>query len=148
MHRRNTIFTIGHSVHPIDEFIAIARSFGIEVLADVRSYPVSHRQPQFNGERLAGSLAEHAIIYIHLPALGGRREPLSYEEHMKSKEFEEGILHLESLAREEPVVYMCAEADWRHCHRSLISDHLASRGWDVIHIQGIGKSEMHPAKLF
>jgi uncharacterized protein (DUF488 family) len=29
---------------------------------------------------------------------------------------------------------MCAEADWRRCHRRLISDALLARGWRVLHI--------------
>jgi uncharacterized protein (DUF488 family) len=146
--KEHKIYSVGHSVHPIHEFTKILHSAGIELVADVRSYPVSHRHPQFNLEPLSGSLAASGIIYMHLPALGGRREPLSYLEHMKSKEFAEGILHLETLARDARTAYMCAEADWRHCHRSLISDHLASRGWEVIHILGIGEIETHPATLF
>jgi len=40
--------------------------------------------------------------------------------------------------------YMCSEAVWWRCHRGLMSDYLKIRGWKVIHIMGVGKSEEHP----
>ena len=34
-----TIFTIGHSTHPFDEFLDILKVFYIEMVADVRTIP-------------------------------------------------------------------------------------------------------------
>jgi uncharacterized protein (DUF488 family) len=138
-----TIFTIGHSTRSIGEFLATFHSFDIEMLADIRSFPISKRYPQFNKLALEQSLSDSEIKYIHLRALGGRREPLTYTEHMEANEFKQGIIDLEALASTHRVVYMCSEADWRRCHRSLVSDHLKLRGWDVIHIVGESKSEEH-----
>jgi len=41
------IYTIGHSTHSIDEFIAMLQSFSIKVVADIRNYPGSKRYPHF-----------------------------------------------------------------------------------------------------
>ena len=39
--------------------------------------------------------------------------------------------------------FMCAEAIWWRCHRSMVSDYLKAKGWDVRHIMSIGKSQVH-----
>ena len=52
-----TLYTIGHSNHPIESFIALLTSNGITAIADVRSRPYSRRHPQFNKDRLAASRA-------------------------------------------------------------------------------------------
>jgi uncharacterized protein (DUF488 family) len=127
---------------------------GIELLADIRSYPGSRWCPQFNEKALQLSLAENAIDYLHMPGLGGRRKLKDaaatkhgtfdrYLEHMQSAEFLNAIEELESRALKKPTAYMCAEADWRKCHRSLVSDHLFGRGWKIIHLLKPGESEAH-----
>jgi uncharacterized protein (DUF488 family) len=60
-----------------------------------------------------------------------------------SKGFAAGIAELESLARERRAAVMCAEADWRSCHRRLVSDALLQRGWRVLHITPEGLLEKH-----
>lgn len=65
------LWTIGQSTRPIEELIEALRSFEIQLLADVRSYPGSKRYPQFNKENLKASLTEAAIDYQHFPELGG-----------------------------------------------------------------------------
>src|SRR3546814_10258985 len=42
-------------------------------VADVRAFPRSRTNPQFNGDTLPASLTEAGIDYVHLPSLGGRR---------------------------------------------------------------------------
>ncbi len=69
------IFTIGHSTHPIDEFIRILQAHGIRQLVDVRTIPRSRRNPQFNRENLPDSLQTAGIVYQHMPGLGGLRHP-------------------------------------------------------------------------
>jgi uncharacterized protein (DUF488 family) len=72
----NIIWTIGHSTHPLEEFVAILQSFEIEMLVDIRNYPGSRRYPHFNKEALEISLPANNIQYLHLKALGGRRKPV------------------------------------------------------------------------
>ena len=63
-----TMWTIGHSTRPIDGFLALLRREQIERLVDVRAFPGSRRQPQFNREALAQSLADAGVEYVHRPA--------------------------------------------------------------------------------
>jgi len=153
-----TIYTIGHSTHPIDEFIAMLQSFSITLVADIRNYPGSRRYPQFNQDALENSLTQERIGYIHLKELGGRRKPVpdsvntnwrneafrGYADYMQTEEFRHAIATLESIASKDCVAYMCSEAVWWSCHRALVSDYLKVKGWNVMHIMGIGKSQQHP----
>ena len=153
-----SVLTIGHSTRSLDEFIEILKSFQIEILVDVRSFPGSRRYPHFNREALQGPLGASGIDYIHLPELGGRRRPLpdslnmawrnksfrGYADYMETDEFRDGIDQLLSLASNRRTVIMCSEAVWWRCHRSMISDYLKAKGVDVIHILAAGKSEAHP----
>lgn len=155
---QNTIYTIGHSTHTIEKFIAMLTSFGIELLADIRTFPMSRRFPHFNSDRLNASLKEAGIAYEHFPDLGGRRKPLpdspnkvwrvegfrGYADYMATPAFEAAAQRLESVARSTTVCYMCSEAVWWSCHRSMLSDYYKSRGWTVLHIMGEHKSEEHP----
>jgi uncharacterized protein (DUF488 family) len=160
-----TIWTIGHSTRTIDEFIDILKSFNIERIADIRSFPGSARYPHFNKEALEVSLPANNIRYTHMRELGGRRKPRpdsintawrnaafkGYADYMETDAFKKTIVELEQLACKERVAYMCSEAVWWRCHRSLVSDYLKAKGWDVMHIMGIGKCEEHrytsPAKI-
>jgi uncharacterized protein (DUF488 family) len=156
--KSKTIWTIGHSTRPLEEFIAMLHSFKIEAVADIRSYPGSRKFPQFNKEALEISLPENKIQYIHLKDLGGRRKvnPESkntawrhlafrgYADYMETEDFKKGIEELEELAVKKRTAYMCSEAVWWRCHRSMVSDYLKASGWKVMHIMGIGKEEEHP----
>jgi hypothetical protein len=45
---RLTIFTIGHSTRPIDEFLRLLKAHGVQRVVDVRTIPRSRHNPQFN----------------------------------------------------------------------------------------------------
>jgi uncharacterized protein (DUF488 family) len=49
-----------------------------------------------------------------------------------------------NIASEKRTAYMCSEAVWWRCHRSMVSDYLKLKGWKVMHIMAVGKSEEHP----
>lgn len=66
-------YTIGHSDHPIADFIALLKKHAITCLCDIRSTPYSKRHPQYNAEPLKRELEKHAIRYLYLgKELGGR----------------------------------------------------------------------------
>ena len=160
-----TIWTIGHSTRTLEEFTAMLHSFSIELVADVRSYPGSRKFPQFNKEALEISLPESNIQYIHLKNLGGRRKvsPDSkntgwkhaafrgYADYMETSAFRDGIEELAKSALKKRTAFMCSEALWWRCHRSMISDYLKLQGWKVMHIMGTGKADEHsytaPARI-
>src|SRR5258708_5379694 len=75
------VFTIGHSIHPQERFIALLRLHGITALCDVRSKPYSRMNPQFNRDELEKVLLEQGIAYRFLgKELGARSDdPLCYE---------------------------------------------------------------------
>jgi uncharacterized protein (DUF488 family) len=63
---------------------------------------------------------------------------------MESDVFKAGIAELVELANNSPTAFMCAESLWWKCHRSLIADYLKAKGYEVIHIMSVDKSEVHP----
>jgi uncharacterized protein (DUF488 family) len=152
------IWTIGHSTRTLEEFVKLLHSFEIEMVADIRSFPGSRKFPHFNKEALEISLPANGIEYVHLKKLGGRRKGnrdskntswrhiafRSYADYMETADFEEGIKELEEIAAIKRVAYMCSEAVWWRCHRSMVSDYLKNRGWKVWHIMGVKKEEEHP----
>ena len=156
--QNKTIWTIGHSTRTLDEFIAMLKSFQIELIADIRSFPGSSRYPHFNKEALEVSLPENNMKYIHLRELGGRRKALSdssntgwrhnafkgYADYMETAAFKDGIKELKKIALKQRTAYMCSEAVWWRCHRSLVSDYLKVNDWTVMHIMGIRKGKEHP----
>ena len=153
-----TIWTIGHSTRPLEEFVAMLDSFNIKLIADIRSYPGSRKFPQFNKEALEVSLPQNNIQYVHIKELGGRRKAnpdskntawrhvafRSYADYMETDTFKEGIKELEQIAVKQRTAYMCSEAVWWRCHRSMVSDYLKLRGWKVMHIMGMEKATEHP----
>ncbi len=140
------VFTIGHSNHPIATFIALLRTYRIEALADVRSFPGSRRNPQFNQAALRDALNRAGISYHHMVTLGGKRESsgaaaaakshpfAAYIEYTKTERFQISLKDLEDLTLDSRVAVMCAEAQWTHCHRSIIADEMTSHGFIVTHI--------------
>ena len=152
-----TIWTVGHSVRPLDEFLAVLAAYDIELVADVRRFPGSRRLPQYAAPALEASLAEHGIGYCWLPTLGGRRRPnpdspndawrhpafRGYADHVASEEFAEGLFELLMLAGGLRTAIMCAEVLWWRCHRRLIADVLVSLGAEVVHIRDARIAEPH-----
>jgi uncharacterized protein (DUF488 family) len=160
-----TLWTVGHSTRSLEEFLAVLRAFGIELIIDVRRFPGSRRLPQFGAESLEGGLRAAGIGYSWIPALGGRRRPdpestntgwrhpafRGYADHVASEEFAGGLFELLMLANGMRSAIMCAEVLWWRCHRRLISDVLVSLDYSVIHIRDETHSEPHalasPARL-
>jgi uncharacterized protein (DUF488 family) len=155
-------YSIGHSTHAIDAFLALLTGAGVRAVADVRRFPGSRRHPQFGRDALAASLAQAGIAYRHEEALGGRRagDPSAgpspntawrvaafraYADYMATPPFRAAIDRLMADAAERRTTVMCAEAvPWR-CHRRLITDALLARGVPVLDI--IGPGGARPAVL-
>jgi len=148
-----TVYSIGHSTRPLDEFLGLLRAHGVTHLVDARTVPRSRRNPQYNREALPEALRPAGIGYAHVPGLGGLRRPRrdsvntawrnagfrGYADYMQTPEFAESLEALIALAAREHVAVMCAEAvPWR-CHRSLIADALTVRQVSVEHILDGGR---------
>ncbi len=144
------IFSIGHSNRTASGLLDALLAFKIEALADVRSLPRSKANPQFNAGALEKVLPQVGIEYAFMgQGLGGFRKGPSegslnrgwreagfrrYADYALTEAFSQALSALESLGREKLTVFMCAELIFTRCHRRIISDHLAARGWDVVHI--------------
>lgn len=136
------IHTIGHSSRTQNEFLEVLKSYGIELLFDVRSFPRSKRHPWFNRENLVELLEHNGIGYQWMKGLGGFRKT-GYETYTASNEFRRALSSLTHIAVKRSSAIMCSEIEWRSCHRRFIASQLTNMGWKVIHIYDIDSSEPH-----
>jgi uncharacterized protein (DUF488 family) len=157
------IFTIGHSNRSLEEFLALLRAYGIRCLVDVRRFPHSRRNPQFNCHPLP-LLRPPRGFFSAPPAAGGGGPPprpdspntgwvnagfRGFADYMQTPVFTAALEELLQVARHEgPLALLCAEAvPWR-CHRSLIADALAARGISVWHILSPTRLQPHQLTVF
>ena len=152
-----TLWTVGHSTRPWDDFVALLREASIACVVDVRRFAGSRRNPQFSPDAMQPALRDAGIDYWPVPAFGGRRTPRpdspngawrvaafrGYADHMASAEFVDAREQLMQRARDERCAVMCAEAVWWRCHRRLIADDFTARDWHVVHLMTPGRSETH-----
>ncbi|HEY5329402.1 MAG TPA: DUF488 domain-containing protein [Acidobacteriaceae bacterium] len=142
-------FTIGHSSHPTERFVALLRQHSIDVVVDTRSAPYSRFTPQFDREGLKETLTATGLRYLWMgDVVGGRpREESCYDGEgrvlysrvAEQAEFKEAVVRLERGAQEFRVALLCSEEDPAHCHRRLlISRVLMERGATIAHIRGDG----------
>jgi uncharacterized protein (DUF488 family) len=159
---KDAIFTVGHSTLPLEEFIALLDTYGIETLANIRTMPRSRHNPQFNGDTLGTALRPSKINYVPLRALGGLRHARKdspnggwrhtsfrgYADYMQTEEFRRGLEKLIALSRKKRTAIMCAEAvPWR-CHRSLVADALSVRNIPVVEILSANSYRDHKLTAF
>ena len=135
------VFTIGHGARPAEELVTCLREAGAETLIDVRRFPGSRRNPQFNQTALAESLATAGIAYQSC----GRAWRAAIERSQSEERFpcirvaafrsyaarmgtESWQAALEDALAEPAPCFMCAETPWWRCHRRLIAELLTARG--------------------
>lgn len=151
------VFTIGHSTHPIERFIALVKLHGINALCDVRSGPYSRMNPQFNRESLQNALGSAGVDYVFLGReLGARSEDAScyvdgrvqYDLLARTDIFRKGLERVRVGVKRYQVALMCAEKDPLECHRTLlVSRYLDSSQLLVQHILEEGTLESHSEAL-
>ncbi len=153
-----TVWSVGHSTHPIEGLLELLQGAGVRRLVDVRTAPGSHRNPQFSREALAASLEGAGIAYEWWgEQLGGwrRARPDSrhtairsssfrgYADHMESEGFRAALDRLLGSADAATTAVMCAEALWWRCHRSMLADAIVARGHEVRHVMPDGSEAPH-----
>jgi uncharacterized protein (DUF488 family) len=139
-------YTVGHGTKTTEDFLEMLRRARIQTLVDVRRYPGSRRNPQFNRSALGETLAAEGIAYRHAEALGGRLSGIpgeerfdcirtaafrSYAANMGTPEWQEA---LDAALSEPAPCFLCAETVWWRCHRKLIAELLVARGHRVHHL--------------
>ena len=152
------LYTIGHSTRTLEELIETLQAHSIEMLLDIRAFPMSRRLPYFNRESLEKALPQAGIRYAWMKALGGYRKKIladspnlglrnhsfrNYADYMLSEPFQAAMAELSKLAEHSRTAYMCAERVYFHCHRMLVSDWLVAHGNEVLHIDGPGPAKPH-----
>lgn len=140
------IFTVGHSTHTLENFLALLQSQSINCVVDVRSVAASKFNPQFNKDEISCFLKENRIVYMHLPKSFGARhnDPALLDEEGKvdfrkvieTDNFLTGVSRLEvGISKGFVIALMCSESEPFDCHRfSMISYALEMRGIKVDHI--------------
>lgn len=151
------MFTIGHSILPIDVFLHALQENGVDLLVDVRTIPRSRHNPQFGTEELAASVQTLDIAYRWMQNLGGlrhsRKDSINkgwrntsfrgYADYMQTEEFAKALRELMELDGKTTAAIMCSEAvPWR-CHRSLIGDALLVHKHQVEDIFVSPKGQTH-----
>jgi uncharacterized protein (DUF488 family) len=148
-----SIFTIGHSRHPLDKFLGLLQQHRIELLVDARSQPVSRFSPHFSRNALSRAVEAEAMRYLYLgDALGGRPKSracyaadgtVDYDRVEQQDFYVRGIDQLVHDSTSTRACVLCAEEDPTRCHRRLlISRTLNRRGFEVRHIRGTGAIEL------
>jgi len=151
------ILTVGHSTHPLEEFLTLLTEVDVGAIIDVRRLPGSNRYPWFDQDPLSASLDSHGIRYAHIAELTGRR-PIqrdvsdevnalwrnrsfhNYADYAMGSDFADGLDQLvEQCDAQHPPAVMCSEAVWWRCHRRIIADHLLARGISVGHLMPDGR---------
>lgn len=131
-----TVYTIGYEGTDIDNFVAVLKKAGIQVLADVRAVAVS-RKKGFSKRALQARLEAEGIGYVHLVALGDPKEGREaaraghharfvrvYNAHLAKDHARTALKDLAGLVTQQPTCLMCFERDPQGCHRSIVATQL------------------------
>ena len=151
---QHPVFTIGHSNHPPEAFLALLQEHDVDEVVDVRSSPSSRYTSHFNYDVLDRALEKAGIGYVFMGGeLGGRPSDRScydsdgrvlYDRLADTDIFDGGIGRLMRDADERRIALMCSEKEPLDCHRALlIARTLTERGVAVEHILADGGLEGH-----
>jgi len=142
----NTIYTIGHSIYEIKDFVKLLKQNQINTIVDVRSAPYSKFAPQYNREALKKYLKQNSICYIFMGnLLGARYEDktllfddgkVDFKKVQETKNFQDGVMRLQKgIEKGYSISLMCSEKEAFDCHRfGLISEFLSKKSIEINHI--------------
>ncbi|MFG1480661.1 DUF488 domain-containing protein [Xanthobacter sp. V4C-4] len=139
MRETTALFTIGYEQTTASAVQAALSEAGVDLVVDVRAVAAS-RRPGFSKTALAAGIAEHAMAYVHLKALGtpkeGRLAARSgdhdalmriYDAHLATAPAQAALEELASLARGRRLCLLCYERHVEGCHRLRLSQWLCQR---------------------
>jgi uncharacterized protein (DUF488 family) len=147
------LFTIGHSTRSITEFVELLRAGEVHLVVDIRSFPRSRTNPQYNVDVLPRELERFQIAHMRIAELGGLRNRSAgipaavngfwenrsfhnYADYALSEAFRSGLAQLLEVSGARRTAIMCAEAVWWRCHRRIVADYLIHAGRSVFHLMG------------
>jgi uncharacterized protein (DUF488 family) len=133
-----TLYTIGYEGLDVDAFVSLLAERRIETVVDVRQLPLS-RKRGFSKRGLMATLCSSGVEYVHMVELGCPRDVRDRYRHDGDwKLYTEGFLHhlsgrgdavaeLSELSRSSRCALLCYEADFSHCHRSMVAEAVQRR---------------------
>jgi uncharacterized protein (DUF488 family) len=139
------LFTIGYEGADVERFLTALKDAGVEVLADVRAVALS-RKRGFSKNALREALERDDLAYRHFIELGtpksGRQAARAGDAATMTRIYCDEVLagepaiaaldSLADLAASRPVCLLCFERDPAICHRRLLAERLAPRGFRTV----------------
>jgi uncharacterized protein (DUF488 family) len=139
------VFTIGYEGADVDRFLTTLKDAGVAALADVRAVALS-RKRGFSKSALRDALASQNIGYQHFTQLGTPKEGrqaaragdgdlmrrIYCDEVLAAEPAQEAFRELETLAQARPICLLCFECDPANCHRRVLAQRLAERGFEIV----------------
>jgi len=139
------VFTIGYEGADVDRFLATLKDAGVATLADVRAVALS-RKRGFSKSALRDVLEGRGIGYRHFRELGTPKEGrqaarvgdgdlmrrIYCQEVLATEQAQRSFEELAGLASGQPVCLLCFERDPANCHRRVLAQRLAERGWETV----------------
>ena len=139
--------TIGYEGAGLAAVIDRLSGAGVAVVIDVRAIAAS-RRPGFSKTMLSASLAEAGIDYVHLRALGtpkagreaaraGRIADMTtiYDAHLEEPEAQGQLAKTADIVAARPAALLCYEANFAHCHRTIVAGRLRERlGCEIVNL--------------
>ncbi len=136
------IYSIGYEGFTLAALIEALSQNRVAVVFDVRLNAVS-RRPGFSKRKLAAALDAAGIEYVHEPTLGNpteNRAAFAADDPERARQVvskiagttgAEAVERLATRARSARVAVMCVERAHRHCHRSVVIDHVQGLAPDI-----------------
>jgi uncharacterized protein (DUF488 family) len=131
--RNRALVSIGYEGRTVDELVHALQAESVTALVDVRLTP-SSRKPGLSKRKLAATLAEVGIAYVHLPALGNPKDnraafragkPAAYE-RLRLRFTEDAaraaLDEIGDLVDDNTVALLCFERSHEECHRHLVAE--------------------------
>jgi uncharacterized protein (DUF488 family) len=135
------LFTVGYGGRCPDELAALLRARGVKTVVDVRLRPDRAAMGAFSKAKTTDKgieklLRDAGVGYVSLIELGNLfMEVEDWEpKYRRLLEIAGHLLIERLLSVPRPFCLMCCEKDPARCHRRLIAEFMAARGWTVEHI--------------
>ena len=135
-------YTIGYGGRKPEDFITLLKQKDVKTIVDVRlrpnhAYRGYYSKAKSKDRGIQKLLADNGIEYISLMKLGNVfMECEDWRERYQQLLKKEGDLLIEPLYNlSGHCCLMCAEKYAAECHRKLIADFLAMKGFEVEHIE-------------
>jgi len=132
-----TVYTVGYGSLNRWDFERLLERHNIHLIVDVRAKPWSRWNPDFNRAQLEKRLGDRykwAGAYLgNWHGMDPKRHPTPIRQ---TEKFRIGIDRIKELATgEDRIAVMCAEKDYRECHRHLdVGRALVEDGVEIIHL--------------